>query len=335
MASLAEIRARIAAQENKSTSGSTQKQSDNSIYPHWNMDEGTTATMRLLPDADSTNPYFWVERQIIKLPFNGVKGDPNVKRIEVQVPCVEMYDPKAQCPILTEVRPWYKDETLKELANKYWKKRSYLFQGFVRQNPIGDDKTPANPIRRFIISPQIFTIIKASLMDPEMEELPTDFMRGLDLNIKKTSKGGYADYSTSNWARKESALTEAEQAAVEAHGLYNLAEFLPKRPGEAELRVIKEMFDASVDGQPYDLERWGSYYRPWGLEAPAGATAEKQTATTETRAPATAPVAETSTAPWEEDAMAAAESIKIPTAQPSSDKAQDILAMIRARQNKS
>jgi hypothetical protein len=286
--------------------------------------------MRLLPDADSNNPYFWVERQIIKLPFNGVKGDPNVKRIEVQVPCVEMYDSKAQCPILTEVRPWYKDETLKELANKYWKKRSYLFQGFVRQNPIGDDKTPANPIRRFIISPQIFTIIKASLMDPEMEELPTDFMRGLDLNIKKTSKGGYADYSTSNWARKESPLTEAEQASIEAHGLYNLAEFLPKRPGEAELRIIKEMFDASVDGQPYDLERWGAYYRPWGLEAPAGATAEKQTATTETRAPVTAPVAETS-APWDEPASAP---IQVPTSQPSSDKAQDILAMIRARQTK-
>ena len=333
MASLAEIRARIAAQENKSTSGSTQKQSDNSIYPHWNMDEGTTATLRLLPDADSNNPYFWVERQIIKLPFNGVKGDPNVKRIEVQVPCVEMYDPKAQCPILTEVRPWYKDETLKELANKYWKKRSYLFQGFVRQNPIGDDKTPANPIRRFIISPQIFTIIKASLMDPEMEELPTDFMRGLDLNIKKTSKGGYADYSTSNWARKESALTEAEQAAIEAHGLYNLAEFLPKRPGEAELRIIKEMFDASVDGQPYDLERWGAYYRPYGLEAPAGATAEKQTSgTTQASTPVTAPVAETS-APWDEPETTSAP-IQVPTAQPSSDKAQDILAMIRARQNK-
>ena len=334
MASLAEIRARIAAQENKSNSGSTQKQSDNSIYPHWNMDEGTTATLRLLPDADSNNPYFWVERQIIKLPFNGVKGDPNVKRIEVQVPCVEMYDPKAQCPILTEVRPWYKDETLKELANKYWKKRSYLFQGFVRQNPIGEDKTPANPIRRFIISPQIFTIIKASLMDPEMEELPTDFMRGLDLNIKKTSKGGYADYSTSNWARKESALTEAEQDAIEAHGLYNLAEFLPKRPGEAELRIIKEMFDASVDGQPYDLERWGSYYRPYGLEAPAGATTEKQSSgTTQASTPVTAPVAETS-APWEDEPTTTTAPVQVPTASPSSDKAQDILAMIRARQNK-
>jgi hypothetical protein len=298
------------------------------------MDEGTTASLRLLPDADSKNPYFWVERQIIKLPFKGIKGDPNAKRVEVQVPCVEMYDPKAQCPILTEVRPWYKDETLKELANKYWKKRSYLFQGFVRQNPIGDDGTPANPIRRFIISPQIFTIIKARLMDPEMEELPTDYQRGLDLNIKKTSKGGYADYSTSNWARKESPLTEAEQTAIESHGLYNLADFLPKRPGEAELRIIKEMFDASVDGQPYDTERWGAYYRPWGVDAPAGATAAKPTATTETRAPATAPVAEASTAPWEDEPAQATQPVTLPTSTPSSDKAQDILAMIRARQAK-
>ena len=332
MASLADIRARIAAQENKSQSKGSGTQSDNSIYPHWNMDEGTTAAIRFLPDANSSNTFFWVERQIIKLPFNGVKGDPNIKQTVVQVPCMEMYGDA--CPVLAEVRPWYKDETLKEMANKYWKKRSYLFQGFVRQNPIGDDKQPANPIRRFVISPQIFTIIKSSLMDPEMEELPTDFMRGLDFNVKKTSKGGYADYSTSNWARKESPLTEAEQAAIEAHGLFNMADFLPKKPTEAELRVIKEMFEASVDGQPFDNERWGSYYRPYGLEAPAGATAAQTTATTETRAPATAPVAETS-APWEEDAMAAAESIKVPTAQPSSDKAQDILAMIRARQNKS
>ena len=333
MASLAEIRARIAAQENKQQKGASGAQSDNSIYPHWNMDEGTTATIRFLPDANSSNTFFWVERQIIKLPFNGVKGDPNVKQTVVQVPCMEMYGDA--CPVLAEVRPWYKDESLKEMANKYWKKRSYLFQGFVRQNPIGDDKTPANPIRRFIISPQIFTIIKSSLMDPEMEELPTDYLRGLDFNVKKTSKGGYADYSTSNWARKESPLTETEQAAIEAHGLHNLADFLPKKPSEAELRVIKEMFEASVDGQPFDNERWGQYYRPYGLEAPAGATAGT-TASAGTSAPVATPVAETSTAPWEDDTASASQPIQVPkTAPASSDKAQDILAMIRARQNKS
>ena len=332
MASLAEIRARIAAQENKSTKG-TGTQSDNAIYPHWNMAEGTTATIRFLPDANSTNTFFWVERQIIKLPFNGVKGDPNVKQIVVQVPCVEMYG--ENCPVLAEVRPWYKDETLKEMANKYWKKRSYLFQGFVRQNPIGDDTTPSNPIRRFIISPQIYSIIKSSIMDPEMEELPTDYMRGLDFNIKKTSKGGYADYSTSNWARKESALTDAEQKAIEAHGLFNLTDFLPKKPSEAELRVIKEMFEASVDGRPYDNDKWGAYYRPYGLEAPAGSTANQQpSGSTQVSAPATAPVAESS-APWEDEPEAASAPVQVPTKTASSDKAQDILAMIRSRQNKS
>ena len=242
MASLADIRARIAAQDNKTNNKSSNTQSDNSIYPHWNIDEGTTATVRFLPDANSSNTFFWVERQLIKLPFNGVKGDPNIKQTIVQVPCIEMYNTGETCPILAEVRPWYKDETLKEMANKYWKKRSYIFQGFVRQNPLGDDKVPANPIRRFVISSQIFNVIKSSLMDPEMEELPTDYLHGVDFNIKKTSKGGYADYSTSNWARKESPLNEAEQAAIEAHGLFNLTDFLPKKPNEAELRIIKEMF---------------------------------------------------------------------------------------------
>jgi hypothetical protein len=58
---------------------------------------------------------------------------------------------------------------------------------------LGDDVTPENPIRRFIIGPQLFTIIKSALMDPELEELPTDAMRGLDFRISKTSKGGFAD----------------------------------------------------------------------------------------------------------------------------------------------
>jgi hypothetical protein len=241
------------------------------------------------------------------------------------------------CPVLAEVRPWYKDDTLKDLASKYWKKRTYLYQGFVRANPLGDDQTPTNPIRRFVISPQIQTVIKASLMDPELEELPTDYQRGLDFNIKKTSKGGYADYSTSNWARKESPLTEAELAAIEAHGLFNLSDFLPKKPSEAELRIIKEMFEASVDGRPYDNDKWGAYYRPYGLEAPAGAAPAAQTESAGTSTASSVSVPEQSQAavvddipPFEVDSP-----IEVPAqASTSSDKAQDILAMIRQRQAK-
>jgi hypothetical protein len=330
MASLAEIRARLqAAETNK---GGQSSGGDNAIYPHWNIDEGQSATLRFLPDGDSKNTFFWVERAMIKLPFNGIKGEMDSKQVQVQVPCVEMWG--ESCPILAEVRTWFKDKSLEDMGRKYWKKRSYIMQGFVRENPLSDDKTPENPIRRFIIGPQIFQTIKSALMDPELEELPTDLMRGLDFRITKTSKGGYADYSTSKWARKESALTEAEQAALEAHGLFTLSDFLPKKPSEAELKVMKEMFEASVDGQPYDPDRWGAYFRPAGVAAPAGSSTGGSASAAEEAAPApatkSAPVS-TSSFDDEDDAPSATAPVQ---AKPGTQKAEDILAMIRARQNK-
>jgi hypothetical protein len=334
MASLAEIRARLQAAENKG--GQSTGGGDRSIYPHWNMEEGQSASLRFLPDGNSKNTFFWAERAMIRLPFNGVKGEMDSKQVMVQVPCVEMWG--EACPILAEVRTWFKDKSLEDMGRKYWKKRSYIMQGFVRENPIGDDKTPENPIRKFIIGPQLFTLIKGALMDPELEELPTDTLRGLDFRIAKTSKGGYADYNTSKWARKESALTEAEQAAVDAHGLFDLSTFLPKKPTDVELKVMKEMFEASVDGQPYDTERWGQYFRPAGVNAPAGGNSG---VTEDDVVAASAPVAKTAPAPApaatspfddEDDVPAASAPVAKPAA--TGQNAQDILAMIRARQNK-
>jgi len=331
---LAEIRAKLQANENRG-SGKSQGGGDNAIYAHWNIPENTTARVRFLPDADTKNSFFWIERAMIRLPFAGIKGQADSKPVVVQVPCVEMWG--EACPILAEVRTWFKDPNLEEMGRKYWKKRSYLFQGFVRDNPLSDDKTPENPIRRFIISPQIFNLIKNALMDPEMENLPTDYQAGLDFNIKKTSKGGYADYNTSTWARKESALTADEAAAVEQHGLYNLSDFLPKKPTDVELKVIKEMFEASVDGQPYDPDRWANYYKPAGFQGGNGSTgdeapAAKPVAQAAPRvAPAAAPVAEDP--PFDlEEAPAPTAPVATPAAGASGKRAEDILAMIRNRQ---
>ena len=327
MASLAEIRARLAAAE--SNKGGQSTGGDNAIYPHWNIDEGQSATLRFLPDGNAKNTFFWAERAMIKLPFAGIKGEMDSKQVQVQVPCVEMWGDA--CPILAEVRGWFKDKSLEDMGRKYWKKRSYVFQGFVRENPLSEDKTPENPIRRFIIGPQIFTIIKSALMDPELEELPTDLLRGLDFRITKTSKGGYADYSTSKWSRKESALTEAEQAALAAHGLFDLAEFLPKKPSDTELKVMKEMFEASVDGKPYDPDRWSQYFRPAGVSAPAGGSAPAA-APAEAAAPVAQPTAAAVSSFDEDDAPTATAPVVKPAA--SGQNAQDILAMIRARQQK-
>ena len=323
MASLAEIRAKLKAQEagsnNRSSGG------DNSIYPFWNIKEGESATMRFLPDGDADNTFFWKERLVIKLPFAGVKGDTDSRPVQVQVPCMEMYG--ETCNILNEVRGWFKDPSLEDMGRKYWKKRSYIFQGFVTDNPLSDDTTPENPVRRFIIGPQIFQIIKQALMDPDMEELPTDYTAGVDFRLNKTSKGGYADYSTSNWARRDRPLGDAEMAAVNAHGLFNLNDFLPKKPGEIELKVMQEMFEASVDGEAFDMDRWGQYFRPAGMAQRTGdpqkAASPQATATSQS-----APVAEAAPVATPEPTPAA------PAAAPAATggDASDILAMIRSRQ---
>ena len=326
MATLAEIRAKLKASESKGSENKTG--GDKSIYPFWNLKEGGESTLRFLPDGNSDNTFFWVERAMIKLPFAGVKGESESKPVTVQVPCVEMYGDT--CPILAEVRGWFKDPALEDMGRKYWKKRSYIFQGFVVEDGLGEkaEDQPENPIRRFIIGPQIFQSIRAALVDPELEDLPTDYVHGLDYRMKKTSKGGYADYSTSSWARRERPLNDVEQAAVKANGLYNLSDFLPKKPGEVELKVMKEMFEASVDGEPYDMERWGQYFKPAGMSQNTG---DPNKATPKASAPA--PVADDSDDEAPVAKAAPAPKASAPAATDGGDsRAQDILAMIRNRQ---
>lgn len=320
MASLAEIRSKLQEAQSKSTGQSTGG-GDNAIYPHWNMPEGKEATLRFLPDGNTNNTFFWVERAMIKLPFAGIKGETDSRPVQVQVPCVEMYNDGTVCPILSEVRGWFKDKALEEMGRKYWKKRSYIFQGYVVEDPLKEDTIPDNPVRRFIIGPQIFQIIKSALMDPELEEMPTDLLRGVDFKIAKTSKGGFADYSTSKWSRRERSLSDIEQAALAQHGLFNLSDFLPKKPTDIDLKVMKEMFEASVDGEAYDMNRWGQYFKPAGMSQATG----------DPNKPAVvAPLAATNEAvdtsvPFVADPIAVA----APTGDNS--RAQDILAMIRNR----
>lgn len=270
MASLQEIRAKLKAAEQRNTEN--RSASADTSYAFWNLKDNTDSVIRFLPDGNTDNTFFWVERSMIRLPFAGIKGESSTKEITVQVPCVEMYNDGGVCPILSEVRAWWKDNSLEDMARKYWKKRSYIFQGFVVEDGLGETEKPENPIRKFIISPQVFQLIRAALVDPELEDLPTDYIHGLDFRIKKTSKGGFADYSTSTWSRRERPLSDAEQDAIKQHGLVDLSTYLPKRPTEVELKVIKEMFEASVDGEPYDPARWAAYYKPYGLEVTSKAT---------------------------------------------------------------
>lgn len=330
MATLAEIRAKLKAAENRGSEGN--RGGDNSSYPFWNLKEGEETLLRFLPDGNDNNTFFWVERAMIKLPFAGIKGESESKPTIVQVPCVEMYNDGGVCPILSEVRGWFKDPALEEMGRKYWKKRSYIYQGFVVEDGLNEKEKPENPIRRFIISPQIYTLIRSALVDPELEDLPTDYIHGLDFRIKKGSKGNYADYSTSTWSRRERPLNDEELAAIKQYGLFNLTDFLPKKPSEVELKVMLDMFEASVNGDLYDPDRWSQYFKPAGLNQTTGDPA-KSTTTTRVSVDIDDDPVDVKEAPSVTSASTSASSETTESSSGDS-RAQDILAMIRNRNQK-
>lgn len=331
MASLAEIRAKLEALE---TNKRPNRSSGSSIvYPFWDIAENEAVQIRFLPNGDPDSDFFWEELQMINLSFPGVKGGDENKPVYMKVPCVEMWGDT--CPVHAELRPMFKDDSLADVARKYWKKRSYIFQGFVIDSKLQEDNLPENPIRRINLGKQLFNIVKNALMDPDMENLPTDYVNGLNFRITRTKKGQYNDYNASSWSRKETALTEEQLEAIEEHGLFNLKDWMPKKPSAEQLNAIFEMFEASLEGELYDPERWAAYYRPWGLEYDgAGKKDESTVVKTETNERVSTNVERVSnlSVTKEEkqpEAVAASPSISAST---SSTSAQDILAKIRNRE---
>ena len=91
------------------------------------------------------------------------------------------------------------------------------------------------------------------------------------------------------------------------------------------------MFQASVDGELYDVERWGNFYKPYGVDVPKtqSTTPAAQPAPTVTTEPV-AEVKEPAPAPAEPEAKAE-ESAPVEQASGEKPSADDILNMIRNR----
>jgi hypothetical protein len=105
-----------------------------------------------------------------------------------------------------------------------------------------------------------------------------------------------------------------------------LSDFLPKKPTDVELKVMKEMFEASVDGEAYDMDRWGQYFKPAGMGQVTG-DPNKPAAKA-----AAAPVDDIDDEPAPVAKAAPAPAAEATSSDGSASRAQDILAMIRNRQ---
>lgn len=302
--SIEEIRAMLLAKKEGNGGGNGAQRGPDSFLAFWNIPERQALNLRFLPDADTENPFFWRERDMINIPFTGVKGV-HTDKVTVSVPCNEMWDKVNTCPVLKEVRTWWNsgDKELEEMARVYWKKKSYLLQCLIAPNSVEvkDDQAPENPIRRVLVTKQLFAKIESIMLDPDLVDMPTDYTNGLDFRVVKSkNSGGFNSYDESKFAMKPRELNADEMAAIEKYGLFNLNDFMPKRPSEDELAAIAEMFEASLKGEAYDPDRWAQFYRPAGVSKPgngnsntgsAPATEAKPTPA-QTPAPASTPAVE-------------------------------------------
>jgi len=259
---LSEIRKRLQALENPQIPVA-QLGDDPAVFPHWLLPNNNTVRIRFLPDGNADNCFFWVERYMIKLSFNGIKGQASSRPLVVNVPCMKTWN--EPCPITDELKSWWNHEDLKQLVIKYTRRKSYLLHGFVRDSPFKDQYSPEQRIWRISVGSQVFNKIRNGLVNPDLAETPTDYKNGMDFEIRKTQSGDYADYQESNWVWRTSGLTLKEKHFLKDLELSNLVDSLPEKPTELDLKAIMEMFEASIDGEPYDLKRWGEFYKPINL----------------------------------------------------------------------
>lgn len=324
-AALKEAQQRSNTNQRKSGSGG-----DKASFPFWDTPVGQTSTVRFLPDGDQDNPFFWVERQRIKMPFDGVVGGdrPTNDTVTLDVPCVDMFG--MACPVIAATRHlWNGTEEDKNLARVYYKKRSYIFQGLVVNSPIVEEETPENPIRRFVINKSIYDIVYQSLLEPNFESLPTDYTGGRDFAIRKTQKGEWANYGTSGWSYSSRSLAEHERAAIDKFGLHNLKEALGQVPDADYVAALKAAFEDSFAGKPFDFASYGQYFRPYGYSSNA-APSQQTTQTVNTATAMAAPVV-TETAAPAAPAPAAAAPVETTT---GSEGAQSIIDRLRANSSK-
>lgn len=211
----------------------------NNYYPFFKMPDDSSARIRFLPDLNEDNPLgFMIEKITHQLSVNGEKKT---------VPCLASYGD--ECPICKVSKEYY-DAGDKVNGKLYWKKKNYLAQALIGEDPIIEKghESAEGKVKVFSIGFSIFKIIKDSFESGELDVAPFAYEDGTDFIIKKTKQGEFASYTLSKFARKSSTLDDDQIAYVRGE-LVDLSTLLPKKP---ELATIEGLLMAALTGKSYD-----------------------------------------------------------------------------------
>lgn len=215
----------------------------NNYYPFWNMNDGSQAIVRFLPDADKNNPMgFMVEKLMHTLTINGENKS---------VPCLRMYG--EDCPICKASSAFYKQDD-RANGKKYWRKKQHIAQALIVEDALDPDpesgETHEGTVRFLALGFQIFNVIKDTFESGELEEVPFAYENGTNFAIKKTRQGEYPSYSLSKFVRSPSDLTEDQIAYVQDQ-LIDLKTLLPQHPGTEK---VEAMLEAALTGGEYQSD---------------------------------------------------------------------------------
>ena len=229
----ADFKAKFAA--NTAAGGGKQ----NNYYPFFKMPDDSTARIRFLPDANEDNPLgFMIEKVTHQLKVNGENKT---------VACLASYG--EECPVCKVSKEYY-DAGDKVNGKLYWKKKNYLAQAMIMEDPIIEKghENAVGKVKIFSIGYSIFKIIKDSFESGELDVAPFAYEGGTDFLIKKTKQGEFASYTLSKFARKSSDLTEEEIEVADA-GIVDLSTLLSKKP---ELSAVEGILMAALTGKAYN-----------------------------------------------------------------------------------
>lgn len=224
----------------KKSDNTNEGSGQNNYYPFWNMEYGEQAIVRFLPDQNEDNPMgFLVEKLMHTLEINGEKKS---------VPCLKMYG--EDCPICKVSAAFYKKDD-KENGKKYWRKKQYLAQALVIEDPLPADKdtgeTHQGKVRFVALGNKLYEAIKDAFESGDLDEIPYLYENGTNFVIKKRQQGEFADYTRSTFAKHSSDLDDATIEHVES-SLIDLKSLLPKNPG---VEKVEAMLKAAMTGAEY------------------------------------------------------------------------------------
>lgn len=212
---------------------------NNDVYPHWNIPDDTSATVRLLRDLNEDNEnIFYIEKLTHKLPINGK---------DKQIACLHMYGEK--CPICELSAKYYKAGD-KVQGRLYYRNKANLIRALILKDPISaEGYTPVTgQVKTLHLTKQLMDVIINQLSNEDEEtalsNLPWDIEKGHNFIIKRTMKktpdGDRADYAVaSGFSHKVTAVPEEYREAVE-EGMVDLRTLIPENPGLAKVQAFLE-----------------------------------------------------------------------------------------------